>query len=185
MAPRIAMKARLYAIPASHPSFAAGLMVGRKGIPYSRVDLPQWFHRGALRVVRFPGRTGPALVLDGRRVQTLTAIARVLDDVRPEPRLVPRTPSAARRSRSSSAGPTATCSSTAAGSCSGRCPATRGRRQLPGGLPDAAALRTQDDLKPLIEPRPAGALSRRIAVGYPGRMPPAFPASWLPAAAAE
>jgi glutathione S-transferase len=92
MAPRIAMKTRLYAIPASHPSFAAGLMLDRTGIPYSRVDLPQWFHRGALRVLRFPGRTVPALVLDGRGVQTLTAIARVLDDVRPEPRLVPQTP---------------------------------------------------------------------------------------------
>jgi glutathione S-transferase len=61
----------------SHPSFAAGLMLDRTGIPYSRVDLPQWFHRGALRVLRFPGRTVPALVLD---------------DVRPEPRRVPQDP---------------------------------------------------------------------------------------------
>jgi glutathione S-transferase len=86
------MKARLYAIPASHPSFAAQVMLERKGIPYSRVDLPQWFHRGVLRALRFKGTTVPALVLDGRRVQTTKAIARVLDEVRPEPRFVPADP---------------------------------------------------------------------------------------------
>ena len=86
------MKARLYAIPASHPAFATELMLERKGIEYSRVDLPQWFHRGLLRVLRFRGRTVPALVLDGRRVQTTPRIARVLDEVRPEPRLVPADP---------------------------------------------------------------------------------------------
>ena len=36
---RAMAKARLYAIPASHPSYAASLMLERKGIPYSRVDL--------------------------------------------------------------------------------------------------------------------------------------------------
>jgi glutathione S-transferase len=86
------MKARLYAIPASHPSYAAQVMLERKGIEYSRVDLPQWFHRGVLRALRFPGTTVPAIVLDGRRVQTTKAIARVLDEVKPEPRLVPEDP---------------------------------------------------------------------------------------------
>jgi glutathione S-transferase len=86
------MKARLYAIPASHPSFAAQVMLERKGIDYSRVDLPQWFHRAALRALRFRGTTVPALVLDGRRVQTSKAIARLLDEVQPEPRLVPEDP---------------------------------------------------------------------------------------------
>src|SRR5215213_10243612 len=84
-----AMKARLYGIPASHPTFAVQVMLERKGIPFSRVDLPQWFHRGALRLLRFPRTTVPALVLDGRRVQTARAIARTLDEVRPEPRLIP------------------------------------------------------------------------------------------------
>ena len=86
------MKARLYGIPASHPTFAAQLMLERKGIPFSRLDLPQWFHRGVLRALRFPATTVPALVLDGRRVQTSRAIARLLDEVRPEPRLVPADP---------------------------------------------------------------------------------------------
>ncbi|HTR74936.1 MAG TPA: glutathione S-transferase N-terminal domain-containing protein [Solirubrobacterales bacterium] len=43
---------------------------------------------------------------------------------------------------------------------------------------------TLDDLKPLIEPRPAAALARRIAPDYPGHTPPIFPPAWLPMAPA-
>jgi glutathione S-transferase len=43
---------------------------------------------------------------------------------------------------------------------------------------------TLDDLKPLIEPRPAAALARRIVPNYPGRTPPIFPPAWLPESAA-
>ena len=86
------MTARLYGIPASHPVYAATLMLERKGVAYSRVDLPQWFHRPLLRALRFPGRTVPALVLDGRRIQTTKAIARVLDAMRPDPPLLPADP---------------------------------------------------------------------------------------------
>ncbi|HWM08155.1 MAG TPA: glutathione S-transferase family protein [Solirubrobacteraceae bacterium] len=86
------MTARLYGIPASHPVYAATLMLDRKGVAYSRVDLPQWFHRPLLRVLRFPATTVPALVLDGRRVQTTKAIARALDGMRPDPPLVPADP---------------------------------------------------------------------------------------------
>jgi glutathione S-transferase len=49
----------------------------------------------------------------------------------------------------------------------------------------AAGLRlamTLDDLRPLIEPRPAGALSLRLVPDFPGRTPPILPAAWLPAA---
>jgi glutathione S-transferase len=86
------MTATLYGIPASHPVYAAELMLERKGVAYRRIDLPQWFHRPLLRLLRFPGTTVPALVLDGRRVQTTPAIARALDAHRPEPRLVPDDP---------------------------------------------------------------------------------------------
>src|SRR4051812_46659316 len=238
------MKARLYAIPASHPSFAAGLMLDRKGIPYSRVDLPQWFHRLILRALRFPGRTVPALVLDGRRIQTTGAIARALDEVRPEPRLVPPDPrveeierwadddlqqmgrrlvywalprhSAAIRSylegsrmvlprfmvmplaplivRILARDHEATDANVQADLAA--LPGILDR--IDGWIADGviggpepnvadlqvatslALLRTHDDLKPLIDPRPAGELSRRLAAGYPGRMPPAFPDAWLP-----
>jgi glutathione S-transferase len=84
------MAARLYAIPGSHPAYAAELMLRRKGIAYERTDLPQWLHRGILRLLRFRGGTVPALVLDdGGRVQTTRRIARALDGVRPDPPLVP------------------------------------------------------------------------------------------------
>jgi glutathione S-transferase len=84
------MAARLYAIPGSHPAYAAELMLRRKGIAYERTDLPQWLHRGILRLLRFRSGTVPALVLDdGGRVQTTRRIARALDGVRPDPPLVP------------------------------------------------------------------------------------------------
>jgi len=38
---------------------------------------------------------------------------------------------------------------------------------------------TLDDLKPMIETRPAGALARRVVPHYPGRMPAVLPAEWL------
>jgi glutathione S-transferase len=41
---------------------------------------------------------------------------------------------------------------------------------------------TLDDLKPLIEPRPAAELAHKIVPDYPGHTPPTFPPAWLPAA---
>ncbi len=84
------MAARLYAIPGSHPVYAVELMLRHKGVAYTRTDLPQWLHRGMLRLLRFRRATVPALVLeDGRRVQTTGRIARALDQIRPQPLLVP------------------------------------------------------------------------------------------------
>jgi glutathione S-transferase len=39
---------------------------------------------------------------------------------------------------------------------------------------------TIDDLKPLIEPRPAADLAHRIVPNYPGHTPPILPPAWLP-----
>jgi glutathione S-transferase len=44
---------------------------------------------------------------------------------------------------------------------------------------------TLDDLKPLIEPRPAAKLAERFVPDYPGRVPPIFPPAWLPVAPAS
>ncbi|HVW47060.1 MAG TPA: glutathione S-transferase N-terminal domain-containing protein [Solirubrobacterales bacterium] len=41
---------------------------------------------------------------------------------------------------------------------------------------------TLDDLKPLIEPRPAATLAHEIVPNYPGHTPPILPPAWLPAA---
>jgi glutathione S-transferase len=43
---------------------------------------------------------------------------------------------------------------------------------------------TLDDLKPLIEPRPAFALAQRFVPNYPGHTPPILPPAWIPAAPA-
>lgn len=64
-------------------------MLRHKGIPYRRVNLIPDRHRKRLPAMGFPGRTVPALLVDGRRVQTNRAIARALDELVPEPRLLP------------------------------------------------------------------------------------------------
>jgi glutathione S-transferase len=64
-------------------------MLRHKGIPYRRVNLIPDRHRKRLPAMGFPGSTVPALLVDGRRVQTNRAIARALDEVVPEPRLLP------------------------------------------------------------------------------------------------
>jgi glutathione S-transferase len=241
------MKARLYGIPASHPSYAAQVMLERKGIPFSRIDLPQWFHRGVLRALRFPGTTVPALVLDGRRVQTTIAIARALDEVRPEPRLVPADPELRAKveeietwadgdlqqmcrrliywalpkhrkavgsylegsrmlmpkafvkplapaviailERSHKAYDDAVRADLAAlPGILDRIDGWIAEGVLGGDPPNVADLQvatslalmmTHEDLEPFIADRPGGQLARRLAPGYPGRMPAAFPADWL------
>jgi glutathione S-transferase len=86
------MEARLYVIPASHPSIAAQLMLEHKGIPYKRTDLLPVISKGVLRALRFPGNTVPALKLDGAKVQGSREISRELDRLRPEPPLFPAEP---------------------------------------------------------------------------------------------
>ena len=86
------MEARLYVIPASHPSIAARLMLEHKGIPYKRTDLLPVVSKAALRAVGFPGVTVPALKIEGDRVQGSRPIARELERLRPEPPLFPADP---------------------------------------------------------------------------------------------
>jgi glutathione S-transferase len=84
--------AKLYVIPASHPSMTAALMLERKGIPYKRVDLMPVISKAALKAMRFPGVTVPALRIDGDRVQGSREIARTLDRIKPDPPLFPSDP---------------------------------------------------------------------------------------------
>jgi len=83
------MEARLYVIPASHPSIAVQLMLEHKGIAYKRTDLMPVVSKGVLRAVGFPGVTVPALKIDGDKVQGSRQIARELERLRPEPPLFP------------------------------------------------------------------------------------------------
>jgi glutathione S-transferase len=84
-----AVKAKVYGLRGSAPSFSAELMLLHKGIQYRRVNLIPMQHRKRLPAKGFPGGTVPALVLNGRRVQTNRAIARALDELVPEPPLFP------------------------------------------------------------------------------------------------
>jgi glutathione S-transferase len=84
--------ARLFVIPASHPSIAAQLMLDHKGIAYKRTDLLPVISKLALRTVGFPGVTVPALKIDGSKVQGSRQIARELERLRPEPPLFPADP---------------------------------------------------------------------------------------------
>jgi glutathione S-transferase len=86
------MNARLYVIPASHPSIAVQLMLEHKGIPYKRTDLLPVISKGVLRAVGFPGITVPALKIEGDKVQGSRRIARELERLRPEPPLFPADP---------------------------------------------------------------------------------------------
>ena len=86
------MKVRFYSIPGSHPSMAARLMLEAKGVDYKRTDLISPFHRPVLKALRFQGVTVPAIRADGRRIQGTRDVATWLDELRPEPPLVPADP---------------------------------------------------------------------------------------------
>jgi glutathione S-transferase len=84
--------ARLYVIPGSHAARTGILMLEHKGVDYDLRELPAGMQR-VLRLRGFPGGTVPAVVWeDGRKVQTNLAIARFLDEVRPDPPLFPADP---------------------------------------------------------------------------------------------
>jgi len=84
--------ARLYVIPASHPSVAVALMLEHKGIAYKRTDLLPVISKVALRGLGFPRNTVPAMKVDGRKVQGSRELARELDRLKPEPPLFPSDP---------------------------------------------------------------------------------------------
>ena len=86
------MNARLFVIPASHPSIAVQLMLEHKGIGYKRTDLLPVISKGVLRAVGFSGITVPALKIDGDKVQGSRQIARELERLRPQPPLFPADP---------------------------------------------------------------------------------------------
>jgi glutathione S-transferase len=79
----------LYTIPGSHACRSAMLMLEHKGIPWKVREMPPGVQTTTMRARGFPGRTVPAIKLDGTRVQTNRKIARFLDELQPDPPLVP------------------------------------------------------------------------------------------------
>jgi glutathione S-transferase len=88
------MTNKLYSISTSNPALSVRGMLDLKGIPYEVVNVVPGMHPQYLRLRGFKGKTIPALVLDGRKLQTSRAIARALDDVKPDPALFPSDPEA-------------------------------------------------------------------------------------------
>jgi glutathione S-transferase len=108
------VKAKLYVILGSHACRTGMLMLEHKGIEYDRIELPTGLHPMFLRLRGFSGNpapfrrvdegrhrmlesadrmgTVPALLLDGQRAKTNGGIARLLDEVRPDPPLFPEDP---------------------------------------------------------------------------------------------
>lgn len=86
------MPVKLYVIPGSHPSKCAELMLQHKGLDFKRVDLVTAMHRPTLKLLGFPRKTVPAMKADERKVQGTREISRALDELQPEPRLLPSTP---------------------------------------------------------------------------------------------
>jgi glutathione S-transferase len=79
----------LYTIPGSHACRSAMLMLEHKGIPWKAREMPPGVQTMTMRARGFPGRTVPAIKVDGTRVQTNRRIARFLDELQPDPPLVP------------------------------------------------------------------------------------------------
>jgi glutathione S-transferase len=89
------MTATLYAIPGSHAARTGELMLEHKGIPFRRVNFPPGPHRVLVRLRGFSGDRVPAVKFaDGRRAQGTRELPRMLDEIVPEPRLVPDDPRA-------------------------------------------------------------------------------------------
>lgn len=80
---------RLYVIPGSHACRAAMLMLEHKGLGWRPFELLTGMQTIAMRPLGFPGRTVPALKLNGTRVQGNRQIARFLDRLEPDRPLLP------------------------------------------------------------------------------------------------
>ena len=91
------MSNTLYSMTVSNPALTARGMLDLKEIPYEVVNVVPGVHPVYIRLRGFKGRTIPALVIDGRKVQTSRAIARALDEIQPAPPLFPTDPAARKR----------------------------------------------------------------------------------------
>jgi glutathione S-transferase len=91
-----AMSIKLYVIPGSHPCAAVEEAMRRKAIPYKRVDLLPMVQVAAGPLL-YGGTTVPGMRLDGERVVGSRTIMRRLDQLAPEPPLLPQDPAARER----------------------------------------------------------------------------------------
>jgi glutathione S-transferase len=85
------MDAKLYVINGSHPCATVERALQLKGIPYKLVEFPPPMHMAAMKVL-FGERTVPGLRIDGEKITGSRAILRRLDELQPEPALLPADP---------------------------------------------------------------------------------------------
>jgi glutathione S-transferase len=85
------VKIKLYVLPGSHPCATVEEALRRKGLPFSEVSLlpmaQVW-----LGPMLYGGRTVPAMRLDGERLVGSRTIMRRLEELAPEPPLLPADP---------------------------------------------------------------------------------------------
>jgi glutathione S-transferase len=84
------MRAKLIGVPGSHPCLSVELMLRRKGIEFSRLDLPNMSHKYILPLMRYRGSTVPVLSIEGKRVSGTMKIARALEALKPDPPMFTR-----------------------------------------------------------------------------------------------
>lgn len=80
--------AKLYVLPGSHPCAVVEVALRMKSIPFERVDLLP-LSQLLIGPLRYGGSTVPGLRLDGERLVGSRAILRRLDELVPEPALLP------------------------------------------------------------------------------------------------
>jgi glutathione S-transferase len=85
------MRLKLYVVHGSHPCAAVQKALELKGLSYSVVEWPPPMQAPMQRII-FGARTVPGLRIDGEKVHGSRAIMRRLDELVPEPRLLPSDP---------------------------------------------------------------------------------------------
>lgn len=85
------MTTTLYALPGSHPCAAVESALRIKGISYKRVDMLPLAQLAAGPVL-YRGITVPGMRIDGKRIVGSRAIMRRLDEMQPQPPLLPEDP---------------------------------------------------------------------------------------------
>jgi glutathione S-transferase len=81
-------KIKLYVLPASHPCVAVEAALKLKSISFDRVDLLP-LTQLAVGPLRYGGNTVPGIRIDDERIVGSRAIMRRLDELEPEPALLP------------------------------------------------------------------------------------------------
>jgi glutathione S-transferase len=79
---------KLYVLPGSHPCAAIEVALERKGLRFERVNLLPMTQL-LIGPLRYGGQTVPGMRIDGERLVGSRAIMRRLDEIAPEPPLLP------------------------------------------------------------------------------------------------